>query len=174
MKSLLAANGATVNTLLLPGKTICLPAGPLRPAPSAPSLRRPPSRRTTQPKTPTSTHLPQPPRRPAHSHRRRPTPTRGPRPRRSSAMCGPTTSKTRLIRIATRGEQPDSHGPQLLLLRPVPDLLHRSQHVAGQHGHHQRRPAVRPTVNATAALALYRNSGWAPWATTTPTSTASA
>jgi hypothetical protein len=28
-----------------------------------------------------------------------------------------------------------------------------------------------PQVNATAALALYRNAGWAPWATTSPTTT---
>jgi hypothetical protein len=67
MTSLLAANSATTQTLLLPGKKICLPAGAVTPAPpttkppttqpatTQPKATAPP---TTQPKTPPVTTVP--------------------------------------------------------------------------------------------------------------------
>lgn len=173
MKSLLAANGATVNTLLLPGKTICLPSGATAPAPAVtnpPATTQPP---TTQPKAPTST---QPPATTAPPSTQPPAPANTYTRDQAAQIIRdvwPDDLEDEAVRIATRESNliPTAHNYCCYGLFQIYYTAHRTW--LANMGITSAAQLYDPRVNATAALALYRNSGWAPWATTTPTSTAS-
>jgi hypothetical protein len=174
MKSLLAANGATVNTLLLPGKIICLPSGATAPAPAVtnpPATTQPP---TTQPKAPTST---QPPATTAPPSTQPPAPANTYTRDQAAQIIRdvwPDDLEDEAVRIATRESNliPTAHNYCCYGLFQIYYTAHRTW--LANMGITSAAQLYDPRVNATAALALYRNSGWAPWATTTPTSTASA
>ncbi|MEP7202277.1 MAG: LysM peptidoglycan-binding domain-containing protein [Ilumatobacteraceae bacterium] len=176
MKSLLAANGATVNTLLLPGKSICLPTGAVVPGPAAtnppavkaPATTQPP---TTQPKAPAPTTPP-----PATS----PPSTQPPAPPNvyTKAQAAqiirdvwPDDLEDEAIRIATRESNliPTVHNSCCYGLFQIYYTAHKAW--LASMGITSAAQLYDPQVNATAAYALYRNSGWAPWATSSPTTT---
>ena len=173
MKALLAANGATVNTLLLPGKTICLPAGavvPSAPATTVPVAKPPPTTQppTTQPKptTPPVTTAP---------------PTTQPAPPANTYTKAQVTQIIRnvwpddledeAIRIATRESNliPTVRNFCCYGLFQIYYTAHRTWLAA--MGITDPAQLYDPLVNSTAALALYRTSGWAPWGLPTTTTT---
>ncbi len=173
MKSLLAANNATVNTLLLPGKTICLPAGavdPGTPTTKPPTTTQPattqPKPATTQPTTPPATSPPantQPPS-PPNTY--------------SKAQVAqiirdvwPDDLEDEAIRIATRESNliPTVKNYCCYGLFQIYYSVHRTW-LAGI-GVTSAAQLYDPRVNATAALTLYNRNGWAPWAISTPTTT---
>jgi LysM repeat protein len=169
MKDLLAANGATIKTVLLPGKNICLPTGALAPAP--PSTNPQPA--TTQPKPAATAPLPTTP--PATSV---PPTTQPPAPANTYTKAQaaqiirdvwPDDLEDEAIRIATRESN---------LIPTVRNYccygLFQIYYIAHQPwlegiGVTSAAQLYDPRVNATAALALYNRSGWAPWATTPTT-----
>jgi LysM repeat protein len=169
MKDLLAANGATIKTVLLPGKNICLPTGALAPGP--PSTNPPPA--TTQPKPAATAPLPTTP--PATSV---PPTTQPPAPANAYTKAQaaqiirdvwPDDLEDEAIRIATRESN---------LIPTVRNYccygLFQIYYIAHQPwlegiGVTNAAQLYDPRVNATAALALYNRSGWAPWATTPTT-----
>jgi LysM repeat protein len=174
MKVLLAANNATVNTLLLPGRSICLPAGATTPAPpaKAPATPQPPATTqpkpaTTQPTTPAVTTAPattQPPP-PANTY--------------SKAQVAqiirdiwPDNLEDEAIRIATRESNliPTVRNSCCYGLFQIYFTAHRTW--LASIGVTSAAQLYDPHVNASAALALYNMSGWAPWGTSTPTTTA--
>jgi LysM repeat protein len=176
MKSLLAANGATVNTLLLPGKSICLPTGAVAPGPpatNAPVAKAPSTTApaTTQPK-PTPTQPTTPPATTA------PPTTQPPPPPNTYTKAQvaqiirdvwPDDLEDEAIRIATRESNliPTVRNSCCYGLFQIYYAAHRTW-LAGM-GITSAAQLYDPRVNATAALALYNTSGWSPWATTTPT-----
>ncbi len=173
MTSLLAANNATTQTVLLAGKKICLPAGAVTPAPpttkppttqpatTQPKATAPP---TTQPKTPPATTVPpttQPPA-PANTY--------------SKAEVAqiirdvwPDDLEDQAIAIATRESNliPTVRNYCCYGLFQIYFTANKS-FLAGI-GITSAAQLYDPRVNATAALALYNHSGWAPWALPTPT-----
>ena len=175
MKSLLAANGATVNTLLLPGKTICLPTGAVAPGPpatnapvakppstTAPATTQPPA--ATQPTTPPGTTTPpstQPPP-PANVYTRA-------QAAQIIRDVWPDDLEDEAIRIATRESNliPTVRNSCCYGLFQIYYTAHRTW-LAGM-GITSAAQLYDPRVNASAALALYNISGWSPWATSTPT-----
>jgi len=179
MKSLLAANNATVNTLLLPGKNICLPAGAVAPGPPStnPPAAKPPATTqppTTQPKAPTPT---QPTTPPATS----PPSTQPPAPANTYTRAQaaqiirdvwPDDLEDEAIRIATRESNliPTAHNYCCYGLFQIYYTAHRTW--LANMGITSAAQLYDPRVNATAALALYNKSGWGPWAISTPTTTA--
>ena len=179
MKSLLAANAATVNTLLLPGKNICLPAGAVTPGPPAtsPPTAKPPATTqppATQPKPPTPT---QPTTAPAPTA---PPSTQQPAPANSYTKAQaaqiirdvwPDDLEDEAIRIATRESNliPTVRNYCCYGLFQIYYTAHRSW-LAGI-GVTSAAQLYDPRINATAALALYHNSGWGPWVTPSPTTT---
>jgi LysM repeat protein len=179
LKSLLAANGATINTLLLPGKSICLPAGAVEPAPPtthAPTTTAPattqPKPATTQPTTPPATTPP-----PTTA----PPSTQPPAPPNTYTKAQvtqiirdvwPDDLEDEAIRIATRESNliPTVHNYCCYGLFQIYYAAHKTWLAA--MGITSASQLYDPRVNATAALALYNKSGWAPWATTPTTSVA--
>ena len=166
MKSLLAANGATINTLLLPGKTICLPVGAVAPAPpatTAPATTQP-KPTPTQPAPPPGTTSPpvtQPPA-PANTYTRA-------QAAQIIRDVWPDDLEDEAIRIATRESNliPTVRNSCCYGLFQIYYAAHRTW--LASMGITSAAQLYDPRVNATAALALYNISGWAPWATSTPT-----
>ena len=176
MKSLLAANAATIKTLLLPGKSICLPTGAVTPGPpatNAPVAKPPtttapattqPKPATTQPTTPPGTTAP---------------PTTQPKPPPNTYTKAqvaqiirdvwPDDLEDEAIRIATResGLIPTVRNSCCYGLFQIYYAAHRTW--LASMGITGAAQLYDPRVNASAALALYNVSGWSPWATTTPT-----
>ena len=176
MKALLAANNATIKTVLLPGKSICLPAGAATPAPptmKAPSTTQPkpattqPKPATTQPATPPVTTPPattQPPP-PANTYTKA-------QVAQIIRDVWPDDLEDEAIRIATRESNliPTVRNYCCYGLFQIYYSAHRTW--LASMGITSAAQLYDPLTNATAAYALYRNSGWAPWATSTPTTTA--
>ncbi|MEO7369813.1 MAG: LysM peptidoglycan-binding domain-containing protein [Ilumatobacteraceae bacterium] len=180
MKALLAANGATVNTVLLPGKTICLPEGAAAPGPAAtsPPSTKPPSTNppatnpprttpTTQPTTPPATTAPA---------TTQPAPPPNVYTRAQVAQIirdvWPDDLEDEAIRVATRESNliPTVHNSCCYGLFQIYYTAHKAW--LASMGITSAAQLYDPRVNATAALALYNSNGWAPWATSTPTTTA--
>ena len=158
-----SANGATINTLLLPGKTICLPVGAVAPAPpatTAPATTQPKPATTTPPAT-TSPPVTQPPP-PANTYTRA-------QVAQIIRDVWPDDLEDEAIRIATRESNliPTVRNSCCYGLFQIYYAAHRTW-LAGM-GITSAAQLYDPRVNATAALALYNNAGWAPWATSTPT-----
>ncbi len=172
MKSLLAANGATTKTVLLPGKDICLPAGAVAPGPpitAAPATTQP---ATTQPPPPaaSATTQPAPTTPPAAAA---PTTTQPASPANTYSKAEatqiirdiwPDDLENEAIRIATRESN---------LIPTVKSYccyglfqIYFSAHSTwlASIGVTNAAQLYDPRVNATAALSLYNRSGWAPWA----------
>jgi len=160
--------------LLLPGKTICLPSGATAPAPvvtSPPVTTQPP---TTQPKAPTTT---QPPATTAPPVTQPPAPSNTYTRDQAAQIIRdvwPDDLEDEAIRIATRESNliPTAHNYCCYGLFQIYFTAHRTW--LANLGITSAEQLYDPRVNATAALALYRSNGWAPWATTAPTSTATA
>ena len=175
MKALLAVNNATVNTLLLPGKNICLPAGAAAPGPPSakpPTTTQPPAA-TTQPKpaatTPTTPAVTSPP-----------ASTQPPPPANVYSRAQvtqiirevwPDDLEDEAIRIATRESNliPTVRNYCCYGLFQIYYSAHRTW--LASMGIISAAQLYDPRVNATAALALYNISGWAPWALATPATT---
>jgi LysM repeat protein len=175
MKVLLAANNATIKTVLLAGKSICLPAGATTPAPpttKAPSTTQPkpattqPKPATTQPATPPVTTPPattQPPP-PANTYTKA-------QVAQIIRDVWPDDLEDEAIRIATRESNliPTVRNYCCYGLFQIYYSAHRTW--LASMGITSAAQLYDPLTNATAAYALYRNSGWAPWATAPPTTT---
>ena len=182
MKVLLAANNATVKTVLLPGRSVCLPTGAVAPGPPS---TKPPS--TTQPKPATTvpkpaTTVPKPATtQPATPPVTTPPATTQPPPPANTYTKAqvaqiirdvwPDDLEDEAIRIATRESNlvPTVRNYCCYGLFQIYYSAHRTW--LASMGITSAGQLYDPLVNATAAYALYRNSGWAPWATTTPTTT---
>jgi LysM repeat protein len=181
MKALLAANGATINTLLLPGKTICLPTGATAPAPPAtnapvakPPVAKPPATTqpaTTQPKAPAPTNPPATtappvtqPKPPANTYTRA-------QVTQIIRNVWPDDLEDEAIRIATRESNliPTVRNSCCYGLFQIYYAAHRTW--LASMGITDPAQLYDPLINATAALALYNNSGWAPWGTPATTTT---
>jgi LysM repeat protein len=173
MKALLAANNATVKTVLLVGKSICLPAGAATPAPPT---TRPPS--TTQPRPPTTQPATPPVTTPPVTTP--PATTQPPPPANTYSRAQvaqiirdvwPDDLEDEAIRIATRESNliPTVRNYCCYGLFQIYYTAHRTW--LATMGITSAAQLYDPQVNATAAYALYRNSGWAPWAISTPTTT---
>ena len=180
MKDLLAANNATAQTVLLPGKNICLPRVPRHRPPQRPGddqaaghdgsqAGHHPAEAapTTQPPTPAVTSAPT-------TTQPQPPPNTYTKAQVAQIIrdVWPDDLEDEAIRIATRESNLDPDGQELVLLRPVPDLL-QPPTAPGWRASASPAPPSSTTrrVNASAALALYNISGWAPWATAPPATT---
>jgi LysM repeat protein len=176
MKDLLAANNATTQSLLLPGRDICLPAGAVAPAPpttkpatTKPATTQPP---TTQPK-PAPTQPTTPPATSAPATTQPPAPPNVYTKAQAAQIIRdvwPDDLEDEAIRIATRESNliPTVHNSCCYGLFQIYYSAHRTW-LAGQ-GVTSAAQLYDPHVNATVALALYNNNGWAPWATATTVS----
>ncbi len=176
MKDLLAVNNATTQTVLLPGKDICLPTGAVAPAtPSTKPATTQPA--TTQPKaTPPKATTPattQPTTPPATSA---PTTTQPKPPPNTYTKAQvaqiirdvwPDDLEDEAIRIATRESNliPTVRNSCCYGLFQIYYSAHRAW--LASIGVTSAAQLYDPRVNATTALALYNSSGWAPWATGT-------
>lgn len=177
MKALLAVNNATVNTLLLPGKTICLPEGAVAPGPpttKAPSTTQPPA--TTQPK-PATTQATTPPGTSAPGTTQPAAPANTYTKAQVAQIIRdvwPDDLEDEAIRIATRESNliPTVKNYCCYGLFQIYYNAHRAW-LTGI-GITSAAQLFDPRVNATAALALYNKSGWAPWATGATTTTVAA
>jgi LysM repeat protein len=179
MKSVLAANAATINTLLLPGKSICLPTGAVAPAPpttNAPATTQPattqPKSTTTQPKSTTTRPTTPPPTTAPPTTQPAPPPNTYTKAQVAQIIrdVWPDDLEDEAIRIATRESNliPTVHNYCCYGLFQIYYTAHKTW-LAGM-GITSASQLYDPRVNATAALALYNTSGWSPWATT-PTTT---
>jgi LysM repeat protein len=167
MTSLLAANGATIQTVLLPGKKLCLPAGAVAPGPPTtkpPATTQPP---TTQPKPPSTTQPPTP------AATTVPATTQPPAPPNTYSKAEvaqiirdvwPDALEDEAIRIATRESNliPTAHNSCCYGLFQIYFNVNKTW-LAGI-GITSAAQLYDPRVNATAALTLYNSRGWAPWA----------
>jgi LysM repeat protein len=175
LKDLLAANDASTSTLLLPGKTICLPAGATVPAPPATTAAP-----TKPPTTPAPTPAPKPPTTPAPTA---PPNTQPPAPPNTTSRAQaaqiirdvwPDDLEDTAIQIATRESNlvPTAHNSCCYGLFQIFYAAHKSW--LASIGVTSAAQLYDPQVNANAAYALYRTSGWAPWggAPTTTTTVA--
>ena len=174
MKSLLAANNATINTMLHPGKSVCLPVGASQPGPAAkpPSTTQPPS--NTQPKpTPTQPTNPPPPTNPPSTQ---PAPPANTYSKAQVAQIirdvWPDDLEDEAIRIATRESNliPTVRNSCCYGLFQIYYTAHRSW--LSSIGVTSAAQLYDPHVNSSAALALYNKSGWGPWGVSSPTTTA--
>jgi hypothetical protein len=171
MKDLLAVNNATIQSVLLPGKDICLPAGAVAPAtPSTnPATTQPPATQpkatspaTTQPTTPPGTTVPA---------TTQPAPPPNVYTKAQVAQIirdvWPDDLEDEAIRIATRESNliPTVRNSCCYGLFQIYYTAHRTW--LASIGITSAAQLYDPRVNATAALALYNNNGWAPWATGT-------
>jgi LysM repeat protein len=164
LKDLLAANDASTSTLLLPGKVICLPAGATVPAPPATTV--PP---TKPPTTPAPTPAPKPTTTPAPTA---PPSTQPPAPPNTTSRAQaaqiirdvwPDDLEDTAIQIATRESNliPTAHNSCCYGLFQIYYAAHKSW--LASIGVTSAAQLYDPQVNANAAYALYRTSGWAPW-----------
>ena len=164
LKDLLAANDASTSTLLLPGKVICLPTGAIVPAPPATAV--PP---TKPPTTPAPTPAPKPPTTPAPTA---PPSTQPPAPPNTTSRAQaaqiirdvwPDDLEDTAIQIATRESNliPTAHNSCCYGLFQIYYAAHKSW--LASIGVTSAAQLYDPQVNANAAYALYRTSGWAPW-----------
>nr|MDP9465187.1 LysM domain-containing protein [Actinomycetota bacterium] len=171
MKSLLAANGATTKTVLLPGKNLCLPVGAVAPGPP---ITHPPA--TTQP----ATTQPPPPAPPATTQpattppaATAPTTTQPPSPANTYSKAEaaqiirdiwPDDLEDEAIRIATRESNliPTVKSYCCYGLFQIYFIAHNAWLTS--IGITSAAQLYDPRVNATAALSLYNRSGWTPWA----------
>ena len=171
MKDLLVVNNATTQTMLLPGKAICLPTGAVAPAAPAtkPATTQP---ATTQPKT-TSPATTQPPTPPVTTT---PASTQPPPPPNTYTKAQvaqiirdvwPDDLEDEAIRIATRESNlvPTVRNSCCYGLFQIYYSAHRAW--LASIGVTSAAQLYDPRVNATTALALYNTSGWAPWGTPT-------
>jgi LysM repeat protein len=182
MKALLAVNNATTSTLLLPGKDICLPAGAAEPGP--PSAKPPATTApaTTQPKP--STTQPKPTTPPATSPPATSPPATQPAPPANTYTRAevaqiirdvwPDSLEEEAIRIATRESNliPTVRNACCYGLFQIYYTAHKTW--LASIGVTSAAQLYDPRVNASAALALYNISGWAPWGTPAPTTTVAA
>ncbi len=179
MTSLLAANGATTQTLLLPGKSICLPQGAVDPGPPTtkpPSTTQP---ATTQPKAtvPATTHpaTTQPPAATTVPATTQPPPPANVYSKAQVAQIirdvWPDNLEDQAIAIATRESNliPTAHNSCCYGLFQIYFNANKSW-LAGI-GITSPAQLYDPQVNASAALTLYNKSGWAPWALPATTTT---
>jgi LysM repeat protein len=176
MTSLLAANNATIQTVLLAGKKICLPAGAIVPA--SPTTKPP----TTTTKPPTTTQ-PKATTPPTTKPPTAPTVTTAPQPPAPAN----TYSKAEVAQII-RDVWPDNLEDQAIAIATresnlIPTVrnyccygLFQIYFTANQSflaglGITNAAQLYDPRVNATAALAMYNRSGWGPWALPNTTTT---
>ena len=176
MNSLLAANGANTQTLLLPGKKVCLPDGAIAPGPPTtkpPATTQPP---TTQPKA-TAPATTQPPPASTAPATTQPAP---PANTYSKAQVTqiirdvwPDSLEDEAIRIATResGLVPTVKNYCCYGLFQIYYTAHKTW--LASMGITSAAQLYDPRVNATAALALYNSNGWSPWGTPATTTTVS-
>jgi LysM repeat protein len=176
MKDLLAANDAMTSTLLLPGKTVCLPAGATVPAapattaaPAAKPATTPPA--TTQPKPPTTPAPTTPPN-------TQPAPPPNTTSRAQAAQIirdvWPDDLEDIAIQIATRESNliPIAHNSCCYGLFQIYYSAHKSW--LASIGVTSAAQLYDAQVNANAAYALYRMSGWSPWGGAPTTTTIAA
>jgi LysM repeat protein len=175
MKALLAANNATVNTMLMPGKTLCLPTGAVAPGPPTtkpPSTTQPPA--TTQPKPTPTTKPTNPPVTTAPGTTQPPPPVNTYTKAQVAQIIRdvwPDDLEDEAIRIATRESNliPTVRNSCCYGLFQIYYTAHRTW--LASIGVTSAAQLYDPRVNASAALALYYNSGWAPWGTSPTTTT---
>ena len=157
LAEILEANGATSSTPLYPGTTICLPAGASTPAPPPADHRRADHDRRSDDDRCADDH------RRADDHRcadhdrssdhdgyviaGRPRGRQADHPRRLARRARGASTRDRLPREQVRADR-----QELLLLRPLPDLLERPQELARRHRDHQRSTAVRPRDECSGRL----------------------
>ncbi len=168
LADLLAVNGATVKTVLVPGRSICLPPGASTPAPpataapttAAPTTAAPTTAApTTQPPTtqPPTTPAPPPP----------PAPTTPAVPADVEAIIRdvwPDELEDRALQIAWRESNhiPTAKNSCCYGLFQIHWTAHRSW--LAQYGVTTADHLFEPRINATAAYILYqRAGGWGPW-----------
>ena len=163
LKALLAANDASTSTLLLPGKTICLPEGALVPAPPATTV--PPTKPPTTP-APTAPPNTQPPAPPNTTSRAQAA--------QIIRDVWPDDLEDTAIQIATRESNliPTAHNSCCYGLFQIYYAAHKSW--LASIGVTSAAQLYDPQVNANAAYALYRTSGWAPWGGAPTTTTIAA
>jgi LysM repeat protein len=184
MTSLLAANRATTQTLLLAGKKICLPAGAVIPGP--PTTKPPTTTTTKPPATKPPTTPPKVTAPPTTKPSTTPTVTTAPAPTQPPPPAN-TYTKAQVAQII-RDVWPDDLEDQAIAIATresslIPTVrnyccygLFQIYFTANQSflaglGITNAAQLYDPRVNATAALAMYNRSGWAPWALPTTTST---
>lgn len=177
MNSLLTANGATTNTVLLPGKKVCLPSGAQQPAPPttkpATTTTSPPA--TTQPKPATTTTQPPATTAPGTTQ---PAPPANTYTKAQVAQIirdiWPDDLENAAIAIATRESNLIPTVRNYCCYGLFQIYFTANQAFLASVGVTSAAQLYDPVVNTTAAYAMYRHSGWAPWggdptATTTTT-----
>jgi len=177
LKDLLAANDATTSTLLLPGKTICLPAGATVPAAAPATTAAPASKPAT---TPPATTQPKPATTPAPTTppSTQPAPPPNTTSRTQAAQIirdvWPDDLEDTAIQIATRESNliPTAHNSCCYGLFQIYYAAHKSW--LASIGVTSAAQLYDPQVNANAAYALYRISGWSPWGGAPTTTTVAA
>ena len=178
MSSLLTANGATTQTVLLAGKKICLPAGAV--APATPTTKppttttKPPA--TTQPKaTPTTTKPSTSPTSPTSPATTQPPPPANTYTKAQVAQIirdvWPDDLEDQAIAIATRESNLTPTVRNYCCYGLFQIYFAANQSFLGGLGITNAAQLYDPHVNASAALAMYNRSGWAPWALPTATTT---
>jgi len=171
MSSLLAANNATTSTVLIPGRNICLPAGATAPGPPATSA---PTTTQPKPRPPATTQPPAPPASTAPPSTQ-PAPPANTYTKAQVAQIirdvWPDDLEDQAIAIATRESNliPTVRNACCYGLFQIYYTAHKTW--LASIGVTSAAQLYDPRVNASAALALYNISGWAPWATSTPTTT---
>lgn len=167
LAELLAVNEASVDTVLVPGRSICLPVGASTPAPPAPPATAPatsapaatPSTPTTSRPTPATTV-------PAPTTTAAPRPAAVPQSQAADIIRSvwPDDLEERALEIAWRESNHRSNVNNWCCygLFQIHWTAHRSW-LAG-FGVTSASQLYDPTVNATVAYALYqRAGGWGPW-----------
>jgi hypothetical protein len=183
LDDLLAANSATVDTPLFPGRTICLPAGAAIPAPPVATTAAPaeptqaltaaavasaPANRTSPPvTTPSTTPATTAPPRPAPAPAPPPPPGSTATPEQVQAIIRavwPDELEDKAIEIARREStfRPTARNSCCYGIFQIYWSVHQGW-LAGL-GITSAEQLYDPTLNARAALALYqRAGGWGPW-----------
>jgi hypothetical protein len=156
-KQLLAANGATAKTVIHPGRTICLPAGASAPSTSGTTSAAPSSKGTTAPKPPSTTA-------PAPSTTIVVTTYTAAEVEAIIRQIWPDELEDEALRIATRESnlKPGAKNSCCYGLFQIYFSVHKGW-LKGL-GVTSAAQLLDPTVNATAAYALYqRAGGFGPW-----------
>jgi LysM repeat protein len=177
MSSLLTANGATTQTVLLAGKKICLPAGAV--APATPTTK-PPTTTTKPPATtqPKATPTTKPPTSPTVTTA--PASTQPPPPANTYTKAQvaqiirdvwPDDLEDQAIAIATRESNLTPTVRNYCCYGLFQIYFTANQSFLAGLGITNAAQLYDPHVNATAALAMYNRSGWGPWALPTTTTT---
>jgi LysM repeat protein len=171
MSSLLTANGATTQTVLLAGKKICLPAGavvPATPTTKPPTTTtKPPT--TTQPKAaPTTTKPPTSPTVTTAPATTQPAPPANTYTKVQVAQIirdvWPDNLEDQAIAIATRESNLTPTVRNYCCYGLFQIYFTANQSFLAGIGITNAAQLYDPHVNATAALAMYNRSGWGPWA----------